>query len=395
MEKQYLFCPKCGSANRSNARFCIRCGANIGLACNVCGHMNYAEASFCIVCGTRLKNQTPIDEAIGQFKKYASWQSMVVTLNVVTEHTLLYIANELQRMTFLPVLIHYTPREISIVSFLECVFQHETLRRFISDRAQKSANQLLEILSRGVNITFTEMRDLLHGYFSEATEANLSILAYCPHIPLSTQGWQFAQDYNGITRGAPVPWLTITQSVLLPLFLGDSRLLTVGSGKITPYLEVIRVERQPITRRIVTSTNRLEGVTFDPLADTASSINTSIFKSPNDHILIYPDRFGKGYIIVCFPPLSGIQVGAHGSSSDEKRSIKDWKNLIPEWRNIPNKAWNSLNDIAREKTLKAFTVRSYRYETTSASIWSRFAFIPFESILYLQIDDSHNYILIV
>jgi ribosomal protein L40E len=49
-----LLCAKCGQANDSDARFCRKCGANLGTTCPSCGHRNDAAATFCDACGKPL-----------------------------------------------------------------------------------------------------------------------------------------------------------------------------------------------------------------------------------------------------------------------------------------------------------------------------------------------------
>ena len=45
-------CPKCGSANANDARFCRQCGASLAAAeCSGCGAELAADARFCGQCG--------------------------------------------------------------------------------------------------------------------------------------------------------------------------------------------------------------------------------------------------------------------------------------------------------------------------------------------------------
>jgi hypothetical protein len=49
-----LQCAKCGQRNNSDARFCQKCGANLGTTCPSCSHRNDAGARFCDACGKPL-----------------------------------------------------------------------------------------------------------------------------------------------------------------------------------------------------------------------------------------------------------------------------------------------------------------------------------------------------
>ena len=51
---QGITCPKCGSANPLNARFCINCGAPLTKKCPKCGNEVPLSAKFCMHCGTKL-----------------------------------------------------------------------------------------------------------------------------------------------------------------------------------------------------------------------------------------------------------------------------------------------------------------------------------------------------
>ncbi|TET44026.1 MAG: zinc-ribbon domain-containing protein, partial [Dehalococcoidia bacterium] len=48
-------CPKCQFDNREGAKFCLRCGAPLGLACPRCGRSVSPEAVFCDECGYDLR----------------------------------------------------------------------------------------------------------------------------------------------------------------------------------------------------------------------------------------------------------------------------------------------------------------------------------------------------
>ena len=48
-------CPKCGSENRSGAKFCATCGHGLALACPSCGSAYDAGDRFCVECGAALE----------------------------------------------------------------------------------------------------------------------------------------------------------------------------------------------------------------------------------------------------------------------------------------------------------------------------------------------------
>jgi class 3 adenylate cyclase len=47
-------CPKCGAENPTEARFCMECGAKLGLVCSQCGAKLPIVARFCMECGARV-----------------------------------------------------------------------------------------------------------------------------------------------------------------------------------------------------------------------------------------------------------------------------------------------------------------------------------------------------
>lgn len=383
MEQQFLFCPRCGNANRLEARFCIRCGAKMGLPCNVCGHMNHADASYCLICGTRLKDQKPLDRVIGQFRKRASWQSVIVTMQAVNEYTLSYIAGELRRLALPPIWLQYASQETSIRSLLESVCDSQEIRQIVSSEAQKTVNRITTLLSKNTNVTFDEIRSLFHEYLSGIT--GFSILLYIPHIPLSYSAWQFARDLAHVVRGAPVPWLIVAKSALLPLYLGDSRLLE----SFTEEVELLTISRERFSTQQLL---RTAGINLYDLSSDIFLREKDLVSLPDNQILIYPDDFAKGYIIVCFSPKSGVQVRVHGTTS-ETHAISKWRNKIPEWKNISEKVWKKFQEVSRGD-VKAFTLRVCEVEEGSLPLWSHFAFIPCGSIVYLQTHDSHYFLLV-
>lgn len=53
-EDKARFCPKCQTANESDAQFCKACGAPLLKTCSKCGQPNDADSVFCSKCGTPL-----------------------------------------------------------------------------------------------------------------------------------------------------------------------------------------------------------------------------------------------------------------------------------------------------------------------------------------------------
>ena len=54
-----MLCPSCGTENKSDAKFCVECGAPFGLACPSCGTQYAAGQRFCAECGTPLTDAAP------------------------------------------------------------------------------------------------------------------------------------------------------------------------------------------------------------------------------------------------------------------------------------------------------------------------------------------------
>ena len=54
-----LRCPSCGHGNRSDRRFCAKCGARLGEVCSACGTHNDPDESFCGNCGAALTAAAP------------------------------------------------------------------------------------------------------------------------------------------------------------------------------------------------------------------------------------------------------------------------------------------------------------------------------------------------
>ena len=47
-------CAACGHTNRSDRRFCAKCGARLGELCAACGTQNDPDENFCGSCGAEL-----------------------------------------------------------------------------------------------------------------------------------------------------------------------------------------------------------------------------------------------------------------------------------------------------------------------------------------------------
>jgi predicted amidophosphoribosyltransferase len=49
-----MHCAACGHTNRSDRRFCAKCGARLGEVCAACGTQNDPDEHFCGSCGAEL-----------------------------------------------------------------------------------------------------------------------------------------------------------------------------------------------------------------------------------------------------------------------------------------------------------------------------------------------------
>jgi class 3 adenylate cyclase/pimeloyl-ACP methyl ester carboxylesterase len=67
-------CPKCGSENRQEAKFCNDCGIKLELICPECKSVCQLTAKYCDHCGTRVSltgpDLTPLDEKIDKIQRY-------------------------------------------------------------------------------------------------------------------------------------------------------------------------------------------------------------------------------------------------------------------------------------------------------------------------------------
>src|SRR6516162_1609250 len=50
-------CPRCQHENRPGSKFCLECGASLGLVCTSCGTGLPAGSRFCDKCGTAVKGE--------------------------------------------------------------------------------------------------------------------------------------------------------------------------------------------------------------------------------------------------------------------------------------------------------------------------------------------------
>ena len=67
-------CPKCGSENRQEAKFCKDCGIKLELICPECKFVCQLTAKYCDHCGTRVSltgpDLTPLDDKIDKIQRY-------------------------------------------------------------------------------------------------------------------------------------------------------------------------------------------------------------------------------------------------------------------------------------------------------------------------------------
>ncbi len=50
-------CPRCQHENRPGSKFCLECGASLGLVCTSCGNGLPTGSRFCDKCGTPVKGE--------------------------------------------------------------------------------------------------------------------------------------------------------------------------------------------------------------------------------------------------------------------------------------------------------------------------------------------------
>ncbi|MED9970201.1 MAG: zinc-ribbon domain-containing protein [Ruminococcus sp.] len=53
-DEAMVICSNCGTENKSNARFCKRCGCSMVKTCPTCGAKVGSDSMFCMDCGTRI-----------------------------------------------------------------------------------------------------------------------------------------------------------------------------------------------------------------------------------------------------------------------------------------------------------------------------------------------------
>lgn len=50
-----IICPKCGSTNNSNSKFCDQCGATLTRTCPICNSIIESDSKFCPHCGSKVE----------------------------------------------------------------------------------------------------------------------------------------------------------------------------------------------------------------------------------------------------------------------------------------------------------------------------------------------------
>ena len=72
-----MICSKCGTENRSGAKFCNECGNKFEIACSNCGNFNPPASKFCDECGTEVSapakaatRELSFDEKIEKIQRY-------------------------------------------------------------------------------------------------------------------------------------------------------------------------------------------------------------------------------------------------------------------------------------------------------------------------------------
>jgi len=54
-----MLCKQCQTDNPANAKFCLSCGAKLGLTCPQCGAQLPSQAKFCLECGAKIDLAPP------------------------------------------------------------------------------------------------------------------------------------------------------------------------------------------------------------------------------------------------------------------------------------------------------------------------------------------------
>jgi len=79
-----LKCPICEEDNPSAAKYCLGCGARLGLECNTCGSKLPAGARFCLECGAKLGGQ---DAATARFTAPDAYTPKFLAEKILTSRT--------------------------------------------------------------------------------------------------------------------------------------------------------------------------------------------------------------------------------------------------------------------------------------------------------------------
>jgi len=372
-----LFCPYCGSINREEAKFCLRCGRRLRTLCNVCGHSNGIDVSFCLQCGTRLANQKPIDQVIGYFVNKRDWQNTLVTTgNMGPFPPIRYIWAEMVRMGLRPLFIQWEQSESPIEELLVHIV---TSLDAIDKRPEMSLHRIIEkIKGRLLPIAPDEAISLINERLKNLKQP-IAFLIYLPSCPISYSAWKFTRDYFFLTRRLAHPVFTITTSPLIPVYAGFFA-ENKGSFPVQRWLQ----ERY--------ATAPLEF--FHML--TMLSAN-DIWRMPPGYtveirerkIVCYPALEPRGYILASLIPNLSIQIRAQGTWNVNTDARKmGWKEITPAWGDLPEELFQKLLDnmpSGMDHELQVVTFYLYQTEgLREENIWSHIAFIPPDTIARLQ-----------
>jgi hypothetical protein len=375
MPANRLFCPYCGSINREEAKFCLRCGRRLRTLCNVCGHSNGIDVSFCLQCGTRLANQKPIDQVIGYFVNKSDWQNTLVTTGNMEPIPLIrYIWAEMVRMGLRPLFIQWEQSESPIEELLVHIV---TSLDAVDKRPEMSLHRIIEkIKSRLLSIAPDEAISLINERLKNL-EQSIALLMYLPSCPISYSAWKFTQDYSLLTRRLALPVFTITASPLTPVY----------AGFFAENKDSFSVQRWLQERY---STHQMF-----PHALTLFSANKIRRVAPGDtvelterRVVCYPALEPRGYILASLVPNLSIQIRAQGTWNVNTDARKmGWKQITPAWGDLPEELFRKLLDnippgIGHE--LQVATFYMYQTESREENIWSHIAFIPPDTIARLQ-----------
>jgi hypothetical protein len=445
MPANRLFCPYCGSINREEAKFCLRCGRRLRTLCNVCGHSNGIDVSFCLQCGTRLANQKPIDRVIGYFVKNRDWQNTLVTTGDMEPIPLIrYIWAEMVRMGLRPLFIQWEQSESPIEELLVHIV---TSLDAVDKRPEMSLHRIIEkIKSRLLSIAPDEAISLINERLKNL-EQSIALLMYLPSCPISYSAWKFTQDYSFLTRRLALPVFTITTSPLMPVYAGffaenkdnstakrvlyhtDSRVPLLKKISALSALSTLSVNRFiRFCRELRCVFHRCGGGVKKPESSPAGILteNREPFSmqrwlqerhatqpmhpyhvltlisayrirhmGPGDtveigerKIVCYPALEPTGYILASLIPNLSIQIRAQGTwnANTDARKI-GWKQIAPAWGDLPEELLHKLLDNMPSRGGRKFQVVTfylYQAENEEENVWSHIAFIPPDTIARLQ-----------